>query len=78
MSMPTVLMGLLVYMLLSRKGPLGSFRLLFTPTAMIIAQILLITPIIMALFYGYLEKHSYEIMKNAKAIGAGSRATFSY
>ena len=69
-------MGLLVYMLLSRKGPMGSFRLLFTPTAMVISQILLITPIIMALVYGYLEKHSDKIMRNAKAIGADSKATF--
>ncbi len=49
MSFPPVLAGLFVYMLLSRRGPLGDFGLLFSPTAMIIAQILLIFPIICGL-----------------------------
>jgi tungstate transport system permease protein len=49
MGLPPVVMGLLVYLLLSRAGPLGSLGLLFTPTAMVIAQTLLILPIITAL-----------------------------
>ncbi len=49
MSMPPVVVGLIVYMLLSRSGPLGWLGLLYTPTAMIIAQTLLITPLIAAL-----------------------------
>lgn len=49
MGLPPVVIGLLVYLLLSRAGPLGSFGLLFTPTAMVIAQVVLITPIIAAL-----------------------------
>ncbi len=49
MALPPVVVGLLVYLLLSRAGPLGSFGLLFTPGAMIIAQTILITPIILAL-----------------------------
>ena len=49
MGLPPVVVGLLVYLMLSRAGPLGVFGLLFTPTAMIIAQCLLITPIIAAL-----------------------------
>lgn len=48
MGLPPVVVGLLVYLLLSRSGPLGVFGLLFTPTAMIIAQTILITPIIAA------------------------------
>lgn len=48
MGLPPVVVGLVVYLLLSRSGPLGVFGLLFTPTAMIIAQTILITPIIAA------------------------------
>ena len=49
MGMPPVVVGLLVYLHLSRSGPLGWMGLLYTPTAMIIAQMILITPIIAAL-----------------------------
>lgn len=49
MGLPPVVAGLLVYLLLSRAGPLGPYGLLFTPTAMIIAQTVLVTPIIAAL-----------------------------
>ena len=49
MGMPTVVLGVIVYLLLSRSGPLGSFGLLFSPTAMIIAQTLLVAPLIAAL-----------------------------
>ncbi|HEY2864524.1 MAG TPA: ABC transporter permease [Casimicrobiaceae bacterium] len=49
MGLPPVVVGLLVYLLLSRAGPLGAMGLLFTPTAMVIAQAILITPIIAAL-----------------------------
>ncbi len=46
MGLPPVVVGLMVYMLLSRSGPFGSMGLLFTPSAMIIAQVLIITPLI--------------------------------
>lgn len=49
LGLPSVVVGLLVYILLSRAGPLGSWGLLFTPTAMVIAQTLLITPLVAAL-----------------------------
>jgi len=45
-ALPTVLIGLLVFLMLSRKGPLGFFGLLFTPGAMIIGQVILIIPIL--------------------------------
>jgi tungstate transport system permease protein len=48
MGLPPVVVGLAVYLLLSRSGPLGSFGLLFTPTAMVIAQTIIIIPIIAA------------------------------
>jgi tungstate transport system permease protein len=46
MGLPPVVVGLIVYLFLSRSGPLGVFGLLFTPTAMIIAQVIIITPLI--------------------------------
>jgi tungstate transport system permease protein len=49
MGMPPVVIGLLVYLLLSNAGPLGWLRLLYTPTAMIVAQTILIVPIVAAL-----------------------------
>jgi tungstate transport system permease protein len=49
MGMPSVVLGLVVYLLLSRAGPFGAMGLLFTPTAMMIAQALLIFPIVAAL-----------------------------
>ena len=55
MGMPPVVVGLIVYLHLSRSGPLGWLGLLYTPTAMIIAQVILITPIIAALSCQILE-----------------------
>ena len=55
MGMPPVVVGLIVYLQLSRSGPLGWLGLLYTPTAMIIAQVILITPIIAALSCQILE-----------------------
>lgn len=49
MGLPPVVVGLIVYLMLSRAGPLGSFGLLFTPTAMVTAQSILVLPIIAAL-----------------------------
>lgn len=49
MGLPPVVVGLLVYLMLSRAGPLGVFGLLYTPTAMIIAQAVLVVPLIAAL-----------------------------
>ena len=49
MGLPPVVVGLVVYLLLSRSGPFGVFGLLYTPTAMIIAQVILVVPIIVSL-----------------------------
>jgi tungstate transport system permease protein len=49
LALPSVVVGLLVYLLLSRAGPLGSLGILFTPTAMVIAQSILVVPLIAAL-----------------------------
>jgi tungstate transport system permease protein len=55
MGLPPVVAGLLIYLLLSRSGPLGRFGLLFTPAAMVLAQAVLITPILAALSRQVLE-----------------------
>ncbi|MCX7951653.1 MAG: ABC transporter permease, partial [Clostridiales bacterium] len=47
MALPPVIAGLIVYILFSRKGPFGSLGILFTPTVMVIAQVLIVVPIIM-------------------------------
>ena len=56
MGLPPVVVGLIVYLQLSRSGPLGFLQLLYTPTAMIIAQTILITPIVAALSRQVLEE----------------------
>lgn len=48
MGLPPVVVGLVVYLLLSRAGPLGEYGLLYTPTAMVVAQAILVTPIVAA------------------------------
>jgi tungstate transport system permease protein len=70
MGLPPVVVGLLVYLLLSRAGPLGSFGLLFSPTAMVIAQTVLITPIIAALTRQTLEKEWREYREQLRSLGA--------
>ena len=55
MALPPVVVGLLVYLLLSRAGPLGSFGILFTPTAMLLAQTILVFPIILSLTVNAVE-----------------------
>lgn len=75
MGLPPVVVGLLVYLLLSRAGPLGHFGLLFTPGAMIIAQMVLITPIIAALTRQTLEQEWLEYREQLRSLGASrSRA----
>lgn len=71
MGLPPVVVGLLVYLLLSRSGPLGPLGLLFTPTAMVIAQALLITPILAALSRQVLEAMWEEYGEQLRSFGAG-------
>jgi tungstate transport system permease protein len=72
LGLPPVVVGLLVYLFLSRSGPLGELGLLFTPTAMIIAQTVLITPIIAALARQVLEDLFAEYDEQLRSLGAGS------
>jgi tungstate transport system permease protein len=61
MGLPAVVVGLLVYLMLSRAGPLGSLGILFTPTAMVIAQTILVLPLITALARQMLEDSLREL-----------------
>jgi tungstate transport system permease protein len=72
MGLPPVVVGLLVYLLLSRAGPLGEFGLLFTPAAMIIAQAILILPIVAALSRQALEDAWKEYEEQLQSLGAGT------
>ena len=73
MGLPPVVVGLIVYLLLSRAGPLGVFGLLFTPTAMIVAQVILVTPIIAALARQILEDLWQEYEEQLRSLGAGPK-----
>ena len=72
MGFPPVVVGLLVYLLLSRAGPLGELGLLFTPTAMVIAQAILVTPIIAGLSRQVLEDAWHEYEEQLRSLGATS------
>lgn len=69
MGLPPVVVGLLVYLLLSRAGPLGAMGLLFTPTAMVIAQAILITPIIAALTRQVVEDAWLDYREQLRSLG---------
>ena len=71
MGLPPVVVGLIVYLTLSHAGPLGVFGLLFTPAAMIIAQVLLVTPIIAALTRQVIEDLWVEYEEQLRSLGAG-------
>jgi tungstate transport system permease protein len=70
MGLPPVVVGLLVYLMLSRAGPLGPLGILFTPAAMVIAQAILITPIIAALARQAIEDAWHEYQDQLKSLGA--------
>ena len=72
MGLPPVVVGLTVYLMLSRSGPFGVLGLLFTPTAMIIAQCLLVTPIIAALTRQVIQDLWAEYGEQLRSLGAGA------
>lgn len=71
MGLPPVVVGLFVYLMLSRAGPLGELGLLFTPTAMVIAQAILVTPIIAALTRQTVEDLYAEYREQLRSLGVG-------
>ena len=78
MGLPPVVVGLFVYLMLSRAGPLGPLGLLFTPQAMVVAQTLLILPIIAALCRQAVEDAWLEYEEQLRSLGAeGVRAALT-
>ena len=72
MGLPPVVAGLIVYLLLSNSGPLGVLQLLYTPEAMIIAQVILVTPIVAALTRQTCEDLLEEYRDQLRSLGASS------
>jgi len=70
MGLPPVVVGLLVYLLLSTSGPLGPFQLLYTPTAMIIAQLIMVVPIIIGVTVSAVSAVDKGIREKALSMGA--------
>ena len=71
MGLPPVVVGLAVYLLLSRAGPLGDLGFLFTPSAMVVAQTILIVPIVAALSRQVIEDAWQEYREQLRSLGAG-------
>lgn len=74
MGLPPVVVGLLVYLMLSNAGPLGVLQLLYTPTAMIIAQVVLVVPIIAALTRQVVEDLDAEYSEQLRSFGVSRLA----
>jgi tungstate transport system permease protein len=70
LGLPPVVVGLALYLLLSRSGPLGAWGLLFTPGAMVLAQAVLATPIVAALTHRVLERNWAEFEGPLRVFGA--------
>ena len=75
MGTPPVVVGLVAYLLLMRRGPLGFLGMIFTVRGMIFAQVLLITPIICGMVYTYAARSASQIRAFAKTMGANSFQT---
>jgi tungstate transport system permease protein len=71
MGLPPVVVGLVVYLLLSRAGPLGEHGLLFTPTAMVFAQAILVTPLVAALTRQSVADLNEEYDEQLRSLGVG-------
>ena len=71
MGLPPVVVGLLVYLMLSASGPFGVLGLLYTPTAMVIAQTILVTPIIAALTRQVVQDLDQEYGEHFASLGVG-------
>ena len=70
LSFPTVVVGLLLYLLLSRRGPLGAWELLFTPEAMVIGQALIAFPIVCAFALAAVQAADPRLLETARLLGA--------
>jgi tungstate transport system permease protein len=74
-SIPTVAIGLFVYVLFSQAGPLGGLNLLFSPTVMVLGQMILITPILLGLTISAVSGVDKAILDTARSLGASGFQT---
>lgn len=72
-GLPPVLAGLLVFLLLSRSGPLGSLELLFTPLGMVLAQVVVVTPIVLGITMSVVATMERRVKETAIVLGADRR-----
>ncbi|MFP4610825.1 MAG: ABC transporter permease [Thiohalophilus sp.] len=78
-AVPAVVVGLTVYIVLSRQGPLGEWRLLFTQTAMIVGQILLCLPLLISMAHATFAGADRRAWETARTLGAGRvQATLTF
>lgn len=75
MSLPPVIAGLVVFLFIMRRGPLGSWGINYTPTAMVIAQVILVTPIIMGLTFNIVKEKAPKIYNLGLTLGANRMNT---
>jgi len=76
LSFPTVLVGLVLYLLFTRQGPLGSLALLFTPTGMVLGQAVIATPVVLAFSLAAMQAADPRLRETAWVLGAGRWRTF--
>ncbi len=74
-SIPTVAMGLFIFVFISRAGPLGGFNLLFSPAAIVLGQMVLVTPILLGLTISALSTVDRSIVDTAHSLGASGWQT---
>ena len=78
LSFPTVVIGLVIYLLLSRRGPLGSFELLFSPTAIVIGYMVIAFPILVVFTVSAVQGADPRVYETARSLGASRlRAAFT-
>ncbi|QEN06528.1 ABC transporter permease subunit [Oceanispirochaeta crateris] len=70
MALPTVVVGLLIYSLISRSGPFGSMGMLFTPAAIILGQVILVLPIVTSMVYGSVSNMDPRLPETLQTLGA--------
>jgi tungstate transport system permease protein len=75
LALPSVVVGLVVYLLLSRSGPLGEWGILFTPSAMVIAQTILVLPVVTALTRQLVADAAHGNGEQLRSMGAGPLAS---
>jgi len=76
LSLPAVVIGLTVYLLLSRQGPLGDWQLLFTRSAMVIAQVMLAFPILVSMSHAAFQAADQRAWETARTLGIPSLQAF--